>query len=588
MAGLASMALGDAYVDIMGNTNKLASDLARAQGMVSGFVGDVGKTLVAGIGAAFLTAGGVVAASFKSWMDEERSIFEMSTAFESVGMNAGKMTAKISGLADTLMRLTTLTDDSVRAMSTQAAQMGVNEKNMEEFIKAAIGLGKQSGRSPEMIMRPLILASQGYSQIMLRLFPQLRSVASEQERWNMIMQLSKQGMLAASRETNTLSGAFKQLRNAFGEALDSLGKGLFEKSGLNKEIKKVTDSVFAIVDALDQGFSTKAFKGFNFEGLGDWISNLLIKFTAMLMTLPDAFRALKDIFSDPDKLLYALGESLKSVAKIFMTTIIEGFSALTSIFEGLGKVIYTAFAAGLENIPFLRVPLIEQRRQTLQGMSDKQIEKLFLKSLPAQQEFEKIFPTTFGLMWEKVKSGDKPTRQALIEALAAKGGEVVDKEAMAGVMASGVAQAKSSIPKLLESIGKVVEEEKKKMGGIITDVTGVDFYAKFQGFVDQITALYGIESKKGGSAQRLKRIGKGGGIDMGGGVADKASFSIISMSDQWKKMQEGITKNKDEKEIREATKKTASWTEQTAKGVQVLVQKFGGKDSNTPLFEEGN
>ena len=71
-------------------------------------------------------------------------------------------------------------------------------------------------------------------------------------------------------------------------------------------------------------------------------------------------------------------------------------------------------------------------------------------------------------------------------------------------------------------------------------------------------------------------------------MGSKASFSIISMADQWKKMQEGITKDKDEKEIKEATKKTATFTEKTAKGIEVLIANFGpSTQTGAPLFTSG-
>ena len=89
-------------------------------------------------------------------------------------------------------------------------------------------------------------------------------------------------------------------------------------------------------------------------------------------------------------------------------------------------------------------------------------------------------------------------------------------------------------------------------------------------------------------AQTAKDTGAGAGKPPPGDVATKTSFSIISMTDQWKKMQEGITKNKDEKEIKEATKKTATFTEKTAKGIEQLIANFGpSTDTGAPLFSPG-
>lgn len=553
MADLASLSLGDAYVDIMGNTNKLASDLARAQGMVSGFVGGVGKTLMAGIGAAFLTAGGVVAASFKSWMDEERGVARMSNTFESVGMNAGKMSQKIEDLASALMRQTTMTDDSVRAMAAQAAQMGVGEKNIEGFIKAAIGLGAQSGRAPEAMMRPLVLASQGYTQILMRLFPQIDRTASKQAQFNQAMQIAAKGMQVAAKETNTLWGAFKQLRNAFGETLDSLGKGLFEKSGLNKEIKKVTASVFAIVDALDKGFSTKAFKGFSFEGLGDFIGKLLVKFTAMLMTLPDAFKVLKDIFSNPDKLILVLGEGMISVGKILITTIIEGFATMQSLFVGLGKILVSVFAEGIANLPIIGAKVT--------GHFGRE----YLKGLSAEEEFKEVsqktgFAGTYRPGALNTPQERKEYDVAIREYLDQFNNIMPEKmkEMREKMFRSGFDETMNAIPTMVKNVGEVVKVEIKRLNDLIKTETNVDLLAIYNKRLNELTALYDIESKKVGAA------GGAGGIDMGGGMADKVSFSIIKMSDQWKKLQEGAAKDKDSKRMLSATEEIAKNTKKMA------------------------
>lgn len=71
-----------------------------------------------------------------------------------------------------------------------------------------------------------------------------------------------------------------------------------------------------------------------------------------------------------------------------------------------------------------------------------------------------------------------------------------------------------------------------------------------------------------------------------GGMAEKASFSIISMADQWKKMQEGITKNKDEKAIVKASEKTAKNTENINQGISILIGKVSGEKAS-PLFSLG-
>ncbi len=567
------MALGDAYVDIMGNTNKLASDLARAQGMVGGFM----KSVLTGaaIASPFLLAGGVILKSLKSWMGEETTMARMGNMFDAVGLKTTTLAPKIEALAKVLMRTTALTDESVRAMATQAAQMGVGEKNIESFIKASVGLGALAGRDPESMMRVLVRASQGYTRQLSLLLPQIDKTASKQEQFNQAMRLSGQGMSVALKEVNTLSGAFKQLRNWVGEIFDTLGKGLFEKSGLNKEIKKVSASVIAIVSSLEKGFATGAFKGFNFEGLGDFIGKLLLKFTAMLMTLPDAFKVLKDIFSDPDKLIFILGEGMISVGKILITTIIEGFAAMQGLFVGLGKILVSVFAEGIANIPIIGAKVTAHYgREYLKGMS-------------AEDQFKLVSQKTGFAGTYRPGAMNTPQERKEYDVAV---GQFLDsfndimpekmKEMREKMFRSGFDETMNAIPTMVKNVGEVLKVEIKRLNALIKMETSVDLLAIYNQRLAELTAL-ADKGKKG-----LGVTGGAGEIAIPD-VAAKTSFSIISMADQWKKMQEGITKDKDAKETSKNTAKTATATEKIQETIGVFLGKTQPSASGFVLFTGG-
>jgi len=570
---LTGMALGDAYVDIMGNTNKLASDLARAQGMVGGFM----KSVLTGaaIASPFILAGGVIMKSFNSWMTEESSIARMGNMFDAVGLKTTTLAPKIEALAQVLMRTTTLTDESVRAMATQAAQMGVSESNIEGFIKAAVGMGARLGRDPESTMRLIIRASQGHMTMLSRMGIQIDATKSKQDQFNQVLAFAAKGMGVAFKETNTLAGGFKQLRDSFGEIFDTLGKGLFERSGLNKEIKKVTASVFAIIASLEKGFSTKAFKGFNFEGLGDWIGKLLIKFTAMLMTLPDAFKVLKDIFSNPDKLILILGEGMISVGRILITTIIEGFATMQSLFVGLGKILVSVFAEGIANLPIIGAKVTAHYgREYLGGMSAEDQFKLVSQKTGFAGTYR---PGAMNTLQEKREYNTAVGQflDSFNEIMPEKMKEMREK-----MFRSGFNETMNAIPIMIKNVGTVLKEEMVRLNALIKKETNADLLAIYNQRLAELTALADKEKKDLGIS------GGVGGIDLPN-MGSKASFSIISMADQWKKMQEGITKDKDSKDIKTATKDVVKNTSKTNELLNTLITNFGGGDTSVPLFSPG-
>jgi len=562
-ADITGMALGDAYVDIMGNTNKLAADLARAQGMVGGFM----KSVLTGVAIAspFLLAGGVIMKSFSSWMEEESSIARMGNMFDAVGLKTITLAPKIEALAQVLMRTTTLTDESVRAMATQAAQMGVSENNIEGFIKAAVGMGGRLGRDPESMMRLIIRASQGHMTMLSRMGIQIDTTKSKQEQFNQVLAFAAKGMGVALKETNTLAGGFKQLRNSFGEIFDMLGKGLFENSGLNKEIKKATASVFAIVAALEKGFSTGAFKGFSFEGLGDFIGKLMNKFTAMLMILPDAFKVLKDIFSNPDKLISILGEGMISVGRMLITTIIEGFAALQGLFVGLGKILVSVFAEGIANLPIIGPKVTAHYgREYLKGMSDEDQFKLISQKTGFSGSYR---PGAMNTPQEK-KEYDTAVGQFLDsfnDIMPEKMKEMREK-----MFRSGFNETMNAIPEMVSNVGAVLKTEIARLNALVEVETNADLLAIYRQRLAELTALTSKE-KLG-----LETTGGPGNIDISKS-GEKAKFSIMSMADQWKALQEASAKNKDDA--------IAKATEETARHTKTIADWYNGtatKDS--PLF----
>jgi hypothetical protein len=73
----------------------------------------------------------------------------------------------------------------------------------------------------------------------------------------------------------------------------------------------------------------------------------------------------------------------------------------------------------------------------------------------------------------------------------------------------------------------------------------------------------------------------------------KASFSIVSMADQWKKLQEGITKDKEASDTAKNTGNTAKNTEKTveyvtksAQALEIIANVFKG--GSYSLFSPGH
>jgi len=559
--------LGDAIVRIGADLGPLIQQLASAHEKIVGFV--QATAIGAVIAAPFVLAGSVIRKALSSWIDEEAGISRMNSMLTAMGMNAEVTSGKIEKLAKAISMSTATTDRQVRSMATQAAQMGVSEENIESVVTAAIGLGAMRGTSPEMMIRPLMNASRGYSGMLLRLFPQIRAAKTEQERFNQVLELAGKGMTVAQEATNTIIGAYRQMKRAIDEVWDSLGKGLFGDAGIAGEIKNITAAIHMMRKAVELGFKTGVLAGFDVKGWGDWAIKALIHVTAAILTIPTVIQAIYKLFSDSDKLFRVFSEVMQSAGKILLTTIIEGFNALTGLFKGLGIVLARSFTSKLEDIPFLRVPLRAARTKALNSMSDEQLFRLYNKSPGAQAALSS--PNSLGASWAAVKSWmgsfgskgamsaaeKKAIREQVIFALAESGGDVLTEFFNGEEMTEAIKESFGRIPKAGKKVAETILKEIERLNKVIKLETNEDIVGTFRQQRDALIAAFEQVKEQMDTPPEIKPWGEEG---EGKDAQEKASLSIVSMADQWRKMQEGISKSAEDKAIRKATEATAKNT----------------------------
>lgn len=551
--GLEFMALGDAYVNIMGETNQLAASFARARMMTAGLVTGLGKTIVGGIGAAFLAAGGTVAYSMKSFMGAEVVSNKLAGAIALAGGSVSALLPKYEALADKMARVTKYDDEAVKSAMASALARGLSTEKMEEAIPAAVGLAARMGMDLSTAMNMVTRAGMGNTMMLQRYFPQLKNATTQTEKWAMIMKLGAAGMGISRNEINTLSGAFGQMRKAIGEVFESLGTGLFGGGQLKKFLQDAVDWVWKLKDSLDKLVKSGQFQAW----IGTAMNVLKSADLGQIIWL-----SIKIGFMEATNWVIKFGKFLADVLTVsFQQALLVissgkfwlgvGQTILGSLM-GIGAALLKVFTTPLDYLEAGITFILEKLWQGLGKFGPGGAE---FKA----RDYETIFKETQEKGTFRTSTGDS-----------AKMARDLLNKGTANIAEAGKTPLISAIDELTEKFRTTMGEK----GLFDTDESKAQLKALF----DPLREL--------AVAQRDK--------DMAAGekpsptdTASKASFSIISMSDQWKKMQEGITKNKDEKEIREATKKTASWTEQTAKGVATLINKFDGGESASPLFAAG-
>lgn len=519
MAGLASMTLGDAYVNIMGETAGLQSSLVRAQTMMRAFVSSAGGTLAKGFALGIPTAvAGAMVYSVKSFMNAEVVSKKLAGAIAMAGGSVSALMPKYEKLADRISRVTKWDDEAVKSAMASALARGLSTEKMEEAIPAAVGLAARMGMDLNSAMNMVTRAGMGNTMMLQRYFPQLKNATTATEKWAMIMKLGAAGLKMSKGEIDTISGAFGQMRKAVGEVFESIGQGLVGSGAFKKTLQEIVDKIWALKDAIDKLVSSGKFQ--------QWVDII----TGTLKYMWNDLRTTGEI------IWHALGDPLVRVGKYLI-------DILTALMNAVWELIkYTGTAMGsLANL--IVSSIWEPIKWVVQNIGS------IFKNLWAN------IKASAGSVWEWLKNpmaGWKAPK--LIEVF---GGTTSFDQAL-NVMRSSLDAFKSDV---MSTSG---------LKGALQTVWGSISKNPFEGW------WAGFEKILNAGASRERAIseslGKIGIKDYGEeekkkptvDTASKASFSIISMADQWKKLQEGISKNKDEKEIRDATKETAKHTKRMA------------------------
>ncbi len=566
MAGLSDMALGDAYVNILAETSYLQSGLLRAQAMVTSFVRLAGSGITKGLAGAMIgiptLVGGAMAYSVKSFMGAEVVSKRLAGAIAMAGGSVETLMPKYEKLADRISRVTKWEDEAVKSAMASALARGLSTKKMEEAIPAATGLAARMGIDLSSAMNMVTRAGLGNTMMLQRYFPQLRQATTATEKWAAVLKIGAAGMPLARGEINTISGAFGQMRKAVGEVFESIGEGLVGSGAFKDALQGIVKQIWAFKDSVDA-----LIQGGQFQL---WIDTVIGGFRYM-------------------------GNDIKYVGNMLWTLLIEPLARTVDyIGKRLGEIANVLYEVGNTLIVGM-IGVFQYIGTALGSLANAIVTSLWEPIKWVTGNIKTIFTNLFDnikntskSVWEFIKNPSEgwkaPEIKNILEGTDGFQNQLDLMEKSWKVFSSDITSA-SPFKATMEQLGALKASLQTLGQGFAIN--------PFEGYIEKIEKIvtdYWAEDARISASLGQKRAGEKaikGEKRPEDDIASKASFSIISMSDQWKKMQEGITKNKDEKEIREATKKTASWTEQTAKGVHVLIQKFGENDSNTPLFAAG-
>lgn len=225
-----SETLGTAVVDILGNLAPLTSAFSAGKGMASGFVNELGSTLMNGVKmfiVPFMTALSLDQA-MKSWMGKEEVIMRLSSALKAAGDNVDYFEPRLIAVSNAIQKVTTHSNESILSVMAHAKAVGMEATQLEVAAKAAVGLSAAYGMSLQGAMQMIIRASQGHTMRLKMYGIQIDENATKEEKYRQLLELGTKSMKLAEEQAGTLTGRMKQLGNVISDMAAVVGQGLSE------------------------------------------------------------------------------------------------------------------------------------------------------------------------------------------------------------------------------------------------------------------------------------------------------------------------------------------------------------------------
>jgi hypothetical protein len=149
---------------------------------------------------------------------------KLAQAIESNGKSVQSTMNDYTKFASELQKVTTVGDEATLQLLQLAETM--QSPAPKEATKGAIGLSKAYGIDMNSALKMVVLAQKGEYTMLQRYIPELRSATSEAEKHAIVQRAMADGLDIAKKEAETGLGPVTQLKNAWGDFTEQLGKYL--------------------------------------------------------------------------------------------------------------------------------------------------------------------------------------------------------------------------------------------------------------------------------------------------------------------------------------------------------------------------
>ena len=174
----------------------------------------------------FSKLAGFVATGVKDFDRAQEAIRALSKAMELNGGTTDEAIARNIELADALELRTNVEAEAVAELMKSAAMLGVQNDQLGEVAKTAIGLSEAMGISLEDGLKKARLATEGNFNSFNKLIPSMKDMATNEEKLAAVMDLANKGLAQKEDSANSAAGAYQRMMHKVGTMIETVGEAL--------------------------------------------------------------------------------------------------------------------------------------------------------------------------------------------------------------------------------------------------------------------------------------------------------------------------------------------------------------------------
>lgn len=242
--------LGTLTVWLTANTSEYQNGMKKAQATLS----DFSRYATVGLAAAgaAITAFGVQ--SVRAFMEQEDATNRLAVALANAGNQSTIMLPSLRKFAAEMQKQTIYGDEATEAVMAYGLNLGVTADQIKDATTAAMGLAAKFSIDLNSAMMLIGRASKGETTMLTRYGITLDKTMTKEEKFAALLKIGADAFGLARAETDTTSGALKQMGNAWGDTKEAIGetvvKGL-DLVGVFQSLKAKAEGFTAAIEGMD-------------------------------------------------------------------------------------------------------------------------------------------------------------------------------------------------------------------------------------------------------------------------------------------------------------------------------------------------